>query len=212
MEKVVQVPERRTDQPVDEWFPILTAVMQSSGFLLQEPHEAPRRLCQEVERLTGKRAHLLLYSSPSSNPGPFSASSSPIYPVQCRDRLYGVLETTTSTATAFSLDVSLLAHLCGLLLYSLEMTALIATSCQENHISKPTDLTQRERDVLKGIIDSNDLQAIADALTISPATVRKHQQSLYRKLGVANKQDTLLAAYCQGLFAPIAGLSPRQIK
>ena len=38
-------------------------------------------------------------------------------------------------------------------------------------------------------------QEIADTLQIEITTVRKHQQGIYRKLGVKNKHEALLASY-----------------
>jgi DNA-binding CsgD family transcriptional regulator len=38
-------------------------------------------------------------------------------------------------------------------------------------------------------------QEIADTLQIEITTVRKHQQGIYRKLGVKNKHEALLAGY-----------------
>jgi DNA-binding CsgD family transcriptional regulator len=38
-------------------------------------------------------------------------------------------------------------------------------------------------------------QEIADTLQIEITTVRKHQQSIYRKLGVKNKHEALLVSY-----------------
>jgi DNA-binding CsgD family transcriptional regulator len=49
----------------------------------------------------------------------------------------------------------------------------------------------------------DDQTAIARALSIAPATVRKHRQHIYEQLGVHNQHDAFLMAYQMGLFSPL---------
>lgn len=61
-------------------------------------------------------------------------------------------------------------------------------------------LTERERVVLRALVDSSSHAAIADRLVVSPNTVKSQLRSIYRKLGVTRREDALAAAYAQGLF------------
>ena len=56
-------------------------------------------------------------------------------------------------------------------------------------------LTAREQATLRVMGDKYSNQKIADTLQIEITTVRKHQQGIYRKLGVKNKYEALLAGY-----------------
>ena len=49
------------------------------------------------------------------------------------------------------------------------------------------DLTERERDVLKLLIDGRSNNEIADRLIISPSTVKYHIGNIYTKLGVDSR-------------------------
>jgi DNA-binding NarL/FixJ family response regulator len=54
-------------------------------------------------------------------------------------------------------------------------------------------LTERERDVLKLVLDGKPNKSIATELTISEQTVKIHLQHVYRKLGVHRRVDLLKA-------------------
>lgn len=75
----------------------------------------------------------------------------------------------------------------------------------------PTLLTRRERHVLELLAQSLTADAIAHRLKCSKRTVHKHLQNIYRKLGTADRLQTVLAAQKLGLVgAPaslVAGLS-----
>jgi DNA-binding CsgD family transcriptional regulator len=62
-------------------------------------------------------------------------------------------------------------------------------------------LTRRELDVLRLLAEGNTNQAIADALVISPGTVKFHVNSLLRKLRVANRTEAV-ARYLRLLGMP----------
>ncbi|MDQ6730697.1 MAG: response regulator transcription factor, partial [Actinomycetota bacterium] len=64
-------------------------------------------------------------------------------------------------------------------------------------------LTRRELDVLRHLADGLSNQAIAEALVISPGTVKFHVNSILRKLRVANRAQAV-ARYLRllGLRAP----------
>lgn len=55
-------------------------------------------------------------------------------------------------------------------------------------------LTEREKDILKLIVDGLEYRAIADKLFISPYTVRTHFSNIYEKLHVCNKAQVIKLA------------------
>lgn len=63
----------------------------------------------------------------------------------------------------------------------------------------PFDLTPRERDVLDQLVGGRTEARIADALGVSPHTVRTHVKNLYRKLQVHSRAQAVRVAMEQGL-------------
>lgn len=61
-------------------------------------------------------------------------------------------------------------------------------------------LTPREVEVLQQLRDTASLAEIAATLSVSANTVKTQVRTLYRKLGVANRDEALRAAQLQGLF------------
>lgn len=61
-------------------------------------------------------------------------------------------------------------------------------------------LTQRERVVLGLMAGGGTAEGIAVRLAISPRTVHKHQEHLYRKLGASDRLSAVLAAQRLGLL------------
>lgn len=55
-------------------------------------------------------------------------------------------------------------------------------------------LTKREVEVLRHLTTGLSYQEIAQALVVSPLTVRSHMENLYRKLGVHNKAEAIALA------------------
>ena len=55
---------------------------------------------------------------------------------------------------------------------------------KEMKLSKKDDLTSRERDVLKLIMDGHTSKGVGEHLAISPRTVDKHRENLMKKFGV----------------------------
>jgi DNA-binding CsgD family transcriptional regulator len=66
-----------------------------------------------------------------------------------------------------------------------------------NGIINDCPLTTRERDVLQLIADGLQQKQIAEKLSISPETVKKHLKNAYKKLGAHNKVQALRNA---GIF------------
>lgn len=69
---------------------------------------------------------------------------------------------------------------------------------QRSAVSRLTEtLTEREREILRCLVDGETNRQIAARLIISEHTVRAHMRSLMQKLGVANRaQAAALAASC----------------
>jgi DNA-binding NarL/FixJ family response regulator len=55
-------------------------------------------------------------------------------------------------------------------------------------------LTNRETDILEHLSKGLNYNEIADNLIISPSTVRKHIENIYKKLQVHNKMEAVLIA------------------
>lgn len=71
---------------------------------------------------------------------------------------------------------------------------LTADRPRVQNIGGPTAvLSERELDVYGFLGTSMTAEEIAGALFLSPATVRSHQRSIYRKLGVTNRRDAVRA-------------------
>ncbi len=62
------------------------------------------------------------------------------------------------------------------------------------------DLTNRELDVLEGLQRRMSNKEIATELYLSPLTVKRHAQNLYRKLGASNRREAVEIARRHGLF------------
>jgi DNA-binding CsgD family transcriptional regulator len=70
---------------------------------------------------------------------------------------------------------------------------------QEQTLSLPPSLellglSQRETEILYWVIRGQDNQAIADRLSVHVATVRKHLENIFRKLGVQSRTEAIAKA------------------
>jgi two-component system response regulator DesR len=61
-------------------------------------------------------------------------------------------------------------------------------------------LTEREREVLDLIAAGSTNKEIAEALFLSPHTVKEHTSALYRKLGARNRAEAVQRAQRVGLL------------
>lgn len=59
-------------------------------------------------------------------------------------------------------------------------------------------LTDRELDILNGLVEGLDYKALADKLFISPHTARTHITNIYKKLHVTNKTQAVKLALKKG--------------
>lgn len=62
-------------------------------------------------------------------------------------------------------------------------------------------LSKREMDILRLLVDGLDYKVVANQLFISPHTVRKHIANIYEKLHVCNKVDAVKIALKKGWFS-----------
>lgn len=88
---------------------------------------------------------------------------------------------------------------------SLELHRARLTPAQNktaDHIAASLNLTNRERVVLDLMSEGHTTTAIARRLAVSSRTISKHQQNLYRKLGVADRLKAILIAQRFMLIAP----------
>ena len=60
--------------------------------------------------------------------------------------------------------------------------------------SEDYNLTKREIEILEQLCKGLTYTSIADNLFVSPGTVRKHVENIYRKLQVNNKVEAILLA------------------
>lgn len=64
----------------------------------------------------------------------------------------------------------------------------------------PEMLTERERDVLKLLVEGKDYKAIAEKLFLSTHTIRKHIANIYEKLHVSSKAQVINLALQRSWF------------
>jgi DNA-binding NarL/FixJ family response regulator len=61
-------------------------------------------------------------------------------------------------------------------------------------------LTDKEREVLARLAEGHSNRAIAETLSVSPATVKTHLAHIYEKLGASNRRDALVRAIARGIL------------
>jgi DNA-binding NarL/FixJ family response regulator len=64
----------------------------------------------------------------------------------------------------------------------------------------PADLTDREVEVLRLIARGRSNRQVAELLVVSPKTVGRHVENLYRKIGVSSRAAAALFAIEHGLL------------
>ncbi|MBO3751204.1 helix-turn-helix transcriptional regulator [Streptosporangiaceae bacterium NEAU-GS5] len=87
-------------------------------------------------------------------------------------------------------------HQCTLLRWR---TALSASDCLPDRVDEYS-LTPRELTVLTLLSDALTAEAIGRRLGISPRTVHKHVERLYRKMGTRDRVETILRAQAAGIL------------
>jgi DNA-binding NarL/FixJ family response regulator len=61
-------------------------------------------------------------------------------------------------------------------------------------------LTAKEREVLARLAEGHSNRAIAEALSVTPATVKTHLSHIYEKLGASDRRDALVRAIAHGIL------------
>jgi len=77
-----------------------------------------------------------------------------------------------------------------------------ASASPSSHSALDTMLTEREADVLSELARGSSNQQIAEALSISTATVRTHISNILGKLDLENRTQAAIYAHDAGLLAP----------
>ena len=84
-------------------------------------------------------------------------------------------------------------------------TALVQEYQQKANVEGEKDpyhqLTDREREVLKLVVEGHTAREIADMLVVSPKTVEWYKTSLMNKLNIHNKTDLIRFAIRKGIIA-----------
>jgi DNA-binding NarL/FixJ family response regulator len=71
---------------------------------------------------------------------------------------------------------------------------LLSKSKFVNNKSEESFLTEREMDILKGLVEGKDYRELANEINLSPNTVRTHISKIYKKLHVNNKTQAIKIA------------------
>jgi DNA-binding NarL/FixJ family response regulator len=82
---------------------------------------------------------------------------------------------------------------------SRKVAAVMSTWAQDD-ASQPSDLTDREMQVLRGVVEGKTNQEIGLDLGISQKTVEKHLESVFSKMKVASRVEAAVMAVRQGMF------------
>lgn len=85
-----------------------------------------------------------------------------------------------------------------------EIAATLAASHLEEHASTLDDLSPREFEVLRMILDARSTDEIAAAFHLSPKTVANYHYAIKAKLGVSSDIDLVYYCMRHGLIAPLA--------
>jgi DNA-binding CsgD family transcriptional regulator len=169
-----------------------------------QPDGGIEYLRQEVARITQGVVHLSVSRKKSVKR--HSSRTTSIFPLQFRNIVYGILTVEKCSKNPERLAipdfiVHLLVQVCSWLLYSLEQAAFIEGQSQQLTARENVELTKRESEVVLLMCRGYSQDEIADILSISPATVKKHKQHIYDQLGVHTERDALLMAYHTGNFS-----------
>ncbi|HEX5837427.1 MAG TPA: response regulator transcription factor [Anaerolineales bacterium] len=100
--------------------------------------------------------------------------------------------------TAAELGNAIRSACAGHMILSPEATQVLAQSVAQPHIPGE-QLTEREREVLKCMVDGLNNNAIAEALFVSLGTVKFHISNIFHKLGVNSRVEAVKMAIEQKL-------------
>ena len=100
--------------------------------------------------------------------------------------------------TAVELGNAIRSAMSGRMTLSPEAAQVLANSISQPHLPG-NELTERERDVLRCIVDGLNNNEIAEKLVISLGTVKFHVSTIFQKLGVESRVAAVKAAIEQKL-------------
>ncbi len=100
--------------------------------------------------------------------------------------------------TAAELASAIRSAYAGRMTLSPEAAQVLANSAAQPHI-RGNELTERERDVLRGMVDGLNNNEIAARLVISLGTVKFHISNIFQKLGVDSRVEAVKLAIEQKL-------------
>ena len=192
---------------------LLSHLLHVGETLLGETHSVFDRLSQELDLVTHGQVQLVLQEE---NAEQLPHATPPYIPVRFNGRFYGMLCIALDPADHFSPAIpwtmaSPLAHLCGWLLYAIELAAMLPELRQlsTRTYQAPTSLSKSEADILALTCQGAATEQIATRLDITPATVRKHREHIYAQFSTHSMGETIFAAFATGLFYPLDDVRPR---
>ena len=154
----------------------------------------------------------VLWHRPGATPPRSGALASlPCVPLQYGGRYYGELASAVDPARPATPLVPLkkarvVANLCSWLIYSLEVAALLGKQHLLSQTFEP--LSRREREILLLMSQNYNTRTIAALLDITPVTVKKHRENIYKRLRVTTMSDAVLTGFFMAHYSPLASLTP----
>lgn len=185
---------------------IFRRLMALSQASYRNMEEVTDRLSQEMLAMTGRRASLILTPRTATYEGKERVVALS-FPICCRDKWYGRLQIAcldgqpAFPALPYSV-AHLLAEMCGVVLYTCEITVSLQRFRDQFDLTACQPLTKRETEVFVLMKKRLSDQKIAQALSIRVTTVCTYQRTIYSKLGVRNKQDAILVGWLLEMFSP----------
>ena len=80
--------------------------------------------------------------------------------------------------------------------------AHISNTKPKQRLTLDKDLSEREKEVLRLIVQENSNQEIADSLIVSEGTVKTHVKRMLSKLEVRDRTQAVIFAYNAGIVQP----------
>jgi DNA-binding NarL/FixJ family response regulator len=97
------------------------------------------------------------------------------------------------TADSATLQAALLAVLDGKVFVPQELL-------DTTQVHEAIELTGRQLDVLRGVVDGKSNKLIARGLEMSESTVKTHLRAVYQRLGISSRTQAILASARMGLL------------